>query len=280
PDNDHRMLAGLLVALQPRILDGLTIGGGRLQALTWWPELSLSDLWLQPYRGLRENPQGRSGDNQLIGLFFRWATAPGGLEAYGEWARDDHWGKWIGLLRNLDASQAWTLGLQKVIRRSDNALRLNAEVTHLSDALPVLFAGRTVIAFYTHSAVLQGHTHRGQLLGAPIGTGGESLFLGGDYFWTGGRTRLSIERARYEDDFYHMAFAGRYGSHARDTELSIRAGHLVLLGALSVDAEIGWSLRYNRAFLGLDNLNAGEAYRRDDNWAMRIGARWTPSSVR
>ncbi|MGH7446140.1 MAG: hypothetical protein ACRELT_01175, partial [Longimicrobiales bacterium] len=26
PDNDHRMLAGLLVALQPRILDGLTIG--------------------------------------------------------------------------------------------------------------------------------------------------------------------------------------------------------------------------------------------------------------
>ncbi|HEX2166200.1 MAG TPA: hypothetical protein VHG09_03080, partial [Longimicrobiales bacterium] len=63
PDNDRRMLAGLLVALQPRVLDGLTIGGGRLQAMTWWPELSTIDLALKPYRGIGENPRGRGGDN-------------------------------------------------------------------------------------------------------------------------------------------------------------------------------------------------------------------------
>lgn len=277
PDNDERMLAGLLVALEPRILDGLSVGGGSLQALTWWPELSLGDVFLRPYRGLGQNPQGRGGDNQLISLFFRWETAAAGLEVYGEWAREDHWGRWVELLRNLDASQAWTLGLQKLLQYDDNAVSISAEVTHLADALPSLWQGRPgIIPFYSNTAVLQGHTHRGQLLGAPIGTGAEALFLGVDWFSPAGRTSLSVERARYEDDAYLWLFAATYGAHARDTEVSVRAGHLMGAGPLSLDAELGWSLRYNRSFLGLDTLSAGQPYRRDGNWSVRLGARWTP----
>ena len=277
PENDERVLAGLLLALQPRLLDGLTVGGGRLQSLTWWPELTLSDALLRPYRGLSQNPRGRGGDNQLITMFFHWATAPAGLEAYGEWAREDHWGTWDQLLRNLDSSQAWSLGVQKLIRRGDQALRLSAEVTHLADALPSRFSARLgPIAFYTHTPVTQGHTHRGQLLGAPIGTGAESLFLGGDYFWHAGRTSLSLERARYEDDLYSIRYAPEFRAHARDVELSVRAGHLAAFGALSFDAEVGWSMRYNRSFLGLDTIQPGDEYRRDDNWSLRTRVRWTP----
>jgi hypothetical protein len=279
PDNNHRLLAGLLVALQPAPLDGLTVGAGRMQAITWWPELSFGDLVLGPYRGVAENPGGRTGDNQLITAFFRWATAPAGIEAYGEWAREDHWDGWTGLLRNLDASHAWTLGLQKVTRRGDDALRLSAEVTHLSDALPIRFAARSgAVRFYTHSSVVQGHTHRGQLLGAPIGTGAEALFFGADYFWHGGRTGLSIERVRYDDDVYNEQFASYFGAGARDTEVSLRAGHLAGFGAFSLDATAGWSLRYNRNLLGLSEIRqtgSGE-YRRDHNWSLRLGARWTP----
>ncbi|HSJ32639.1 MAG TPA: capsule assembly Wzi family protein [Longimicrobiales bacterium] len=277
PDNDHRMLAGLLLALQPRVFEGLTVGAGRLQALTWWPELSLADVVIGPYRDVSSNPQDRRGDNQLITAFFRFATAPDGLEAYGEWAREDHWDGWSGLLRNLDASQAWTLGLQKVVRLDANALRLNAEVSHLSDALPIRFAQRDGgVGFYTNTAVRQGHTHRGQLLGAPIGTGAESLFVGADYFWDAGRSSLSVERARYNDDVYNVQFAPYFGSHARDTELTFRAGHLATLGPLSVDAMAGWSLRYNRDLLGLSEIRqaGGGVYRRDRNWSLRLGVRW------
>ena len=277
PDNDERLLAGLLVALQPRILEGLTLGGGRMQAMTWWPELSTLDLALRPYRGVGDNPRGRGGDNQLLGFFFRWKSAAAGLEAYGEWARDDHWGTWTQLLRNLDSSQAWSLGLQKIIRRGDDALRLSAEVTHLEDALPVRIAGRTgPIAFYTNTSVRQGHTHRGQLLGAPIGTGGEALFVGGDYFWRGGRTSLSIERARYNQDAYLVTYAPAFRAAAADTELSLKVGHLATLGAMALDAELGWSLRYNREFLGLDEMEPGDPYRRDHNLGLRLGIRWTP----
>jgi hypothetical protein len=282
PDNDQRALAGLLMAFHPRVFDGLMLGGGRLQALTWWPELSLSDVLLRPYRGVGDNQAGRTGDNQLITVFFRWAAAPAGLEVYGEWARDDHWEEWIGLLRNLDASQAWTLGLQRLIRRGDNALRLSAEVTHLSDALPIRFATRGVLAFYTNTSVRQGHTHRGQLLGAPVGVGSESLFIGGDYFWRAGRTSVSIERARYDDDAYNRAFSTDFGGGARDTEVSVRAGHLAALGSLAVDATLGWSIRYNRDFLGLDEIVEGteDRFRRDDNLSLRLQVRWTQQGWR
>jgi hypothetical protein len=276
PDNDHRALAGILGVLQPFVLDGLYVGGGRLHHQTWWPETTMEDVLLGPYRRIGENVFGRAGDNQLISLFFRWVTAPQGLEVYGEWAREDHWGTSVELLRNLDASQAFTLGLQKLVRRGDNALRIAAEISHLADALPILFAGRGAIPFYTNTTVTQGHTHQGQLLGAPIGTGGESQYIGVDYFWRGGRTGFSVERTRYEDDAYNTTYAPIFGAHARDSELSLRAGHLRPFGALSVDAEVGWSLRYNRAFLGLDTLGADRRYRRDDNWSVRIGVRWTP----
>jgi hypothetical protein len=277
PDNDHRVLAGLLLAIQPHVLPGLTIGGARTQSFTWWPGLELSEVILRPYRGVRSNPQGQQGgDNQLIGLFFRWNGAPYGLEVYGEWAREDHWGEWTELLRNLDSSQAYTLGLQKLFVRGNDAVRIAAEITHLSDALPVFFASRGVIPFYSNTSVPQGHTHRGQMLGAPIGTGAESQWLGADYLWNRGRTSFSIERARYEDDAYHLLYAPRFGAHARDSELSVRLGHMTTFGTLSIDAELGWSRRYNRGFIGLDTLEVGEPYRRDGNLGIRLGARWTP----
>jgi hypothetical protein len=197
---------------------------------------------------------------------------------YGEWAREDHWWDWVSLLKSLDASHAYTLGLQKVVRRGDNALRIAAEISHLADALPIRI-NRGVLPFYTNTSVIQGHTHRGQLLGAPIGTGAETQQLGADYFWRGGRTGFSVERTRYDDDAYNAFFAPIYGAHARDSEMSLRLGHMTTFDALSVDAELGWSLRYNRSFLGLDNLEDTRRYRRTDNWSVRLGARWIPRLI-
>jgi hypothetical protein len=272
-DNDHRAIAGLLVSLQPRGAPGLSIGAARTQSFTWWPSLPLSEVLLRPYRGVRDNPSSElSGDNQLITLFFRWAAAADGLEVYGEWTREDHWGRAEELLRNLDASQAWTLGFQKLIPRGDNALRVAAEISHLSDALPVRYAGRGALPFYANVSVPQGHTHRGQYLGAGIGTGAESQWAGLDYFWKRGRTSLGIERARYEDDAYNVLFAPEHGSHRRDTELSLRAGHMTELGAVLIDVELGWSVRFNRHFLDIDDATS----RRDHNTGLRLGARWLP----
>jgi hypothetical protein len=279
PENDHPLLAGLLAVLQPYVFEGLSIGGGRLYSRTWWPGTSVGDLLLDPYRDVRGNVLGPYGDNQLLSFFFRWATAPQGIEVYGEWAREDHWTDWVGLLKSLDASQGYTLGFQKIVRRGDNALRIAAELSHLADARPIRMVERGVLPFYTNTSVIQGHTHRGQLLGAPIGTGAEAQQLAIDYFWRCGRTGFSVERTRYEEDAYNVFYAPVYGAEARDAELSLRAGHVTTFHALSVDAELGWSRRYNRGFLGLDNLADVRRYSRTNNWSVRLGARWTPHLV-
>ena len=272
------MLAGLLIAFQPHVFDGLVIGFGRMESFTWWPDLSLSEVLLRPYKGLSENPQGRElGDNQLISAFFRWSDAPWGMDVYGEWAREDHWGDLAGLFRNPDSSQGFTIGLQKLISMGDNLLRIATEVTHLADALPGLYAGRPGhIKFYTNSSVPQGHTHLGQYLGAPIGTGAESQWLGVDLFWNAGRTSLSVERARYESEAYMEQYAPVLGATGRDAEVSIRGGHLAAAGPFAAHVEIGWSLRRNRMLLGLDDFAAGGLQRRDNNWQLRAVMRWTP----
>src|SRR5690606_21075039 len=126
-------------------------------------------ILIAPFAGLDPDSAGLPRDLRLLGLFMRWAAAPAGFEVYGEWARQDSWRQWVRLLNPVDAAQAYTLGAQQTVRRGDVAVRLSAEISHLSDALAHRDVGRGMNTYYVSTAVTQGHTHRGQLLGAPIG---------------------------------------------------------------------------------------------------------------
>src|SRR5690606_33713530 len=172
---------------------------------------------------------GLPQDLRMLGLFMRWASAPDGFEVYGEWARQDAWEQWFRLATPLDAPQAFSLGLQKVFRRRSNAVRLSAEISHLSDPLADRNAGRGIHTYYVSPHVTQGHTHRGQLLGAPIGPGSEAQFIGADVFWSRGRSSFSIERVRYDEDAFYAVWGQNQAPHGLDTELSFRGGHLLAL---------------------------------------------------
>lgn len=277
PANDRRALAGTAVTLRPRGLDGLYLGAAQLHMQSWTERTSVSDLLVGPYGGLGPDSSGLPRELRLLAVFMRWAAAPGGFEVYGEWARQDAWQQWFRLLNRIDAPQAYSIGLQKVVRRGSNAVRLSAEVSHLSDALAHTSVGRGIHTYYVSPHVPQGHTHRGQLLGAPIGPGSEAQFIGADLFWSRGRTSFSIERVRYDDDAYYAVWGQNHGPHGHDTELSFRAGHLLGLPRFSVEAELGYSFRYSRSLLGLHHVNSPDfPYRRDTNYQLRLSARWQP----
>jgi hypothetical protein len=279
PDNDRRALAGIMATLRPRGLEGLYLGAGHLHQQTWAPGTSVGDLLLGPYTGLDPDSGGLTRDMRLFSLFMRWASAPGGLEVYGEWARQDSWQQWVKLLNPIDAAQAYTLGLQKVARRGETAIRFSAEVSHLSDALAHPDLGRGLHTYYVSPQVPQGHTHRGQLLGAPIGPGSESQFIGADVFWRHGRSSLSIERVRYDDDAYYAIWAQVHGPNGHDTEMSFRAAHLIAWPMFSFEAEVGYSFRYSRSMLNLHHANYRDyPYRRDDQVALRFSGRMNPPS--
>ncbi|HSK20599.1 MAG TPA: hypothetical protein VK912_15705 [Longimicrobiales bacterium] len=277
PDNDRRALAGAAATLRPAGLEGLYLGAGHLHMQTWAPGTSAGDLLLGPYAGIDADSAGLPRDLRLFTLFMRWASAPAGLEVYGEWARQDSWKHWVRLLNPVEAAQAYTIGLQKVVRRGATAIRVSAELSHLSDALTHPDFGRGLNTYYVSPHVTQGHTHRGQLLGAPIGPGSESQFIGTDVFWRHGRTSVSVERVRYDDDAYYAVWAQNHGPHGHDTEMSFRAAHLLALPRFSIDAEIGYSFRYSRSLLGLYHFNyADYPYRRDENIALRLTGRVNP----
>jgi hypothetical protein len=243
-----------------------------------WPDgAAASDLLIGPWLGLDADSSGLPRDLRLYEVFFRWASAPGGFEVYGEWARQDTWQQWFRLLNRAEAPQAYTLGAQKVVRTGSGAVRLTAEVSHLSDPLAQPSVGRGIHTIYVSPHVPQGHTHRGQLLGAPIGPGSESQFIGADVFWNLGRSSLSIERVRYDDDAFYAVWAQNQAPHGHDTELSFRAGHLLGRSAFSLSAEVGYSFRYSRSLLGLHHVNSpGFPYRRDTNYQLRLAGRWLP----
>jgi hypothetical protein len=277
PDNDRRALNGALVTLRPRRLDGLYIGAGYLHMQTWRDGTSARDLILGPWSGIDHDSIGYPRDLRLLSLFMRWAGAPGGMEVYGEWARQDRLRDWFRLLNPVEQSNAYSIGLQKIVRRGETAVRVQAEVSHLADALPNSDFGRGISTFYVSPYVIQGHTHRGQLLGAPIGPGSESQFLGVDVFWRAGRTGLSVERVRYDDDAYYSLWYPIHGPHGHDTEMSFRAAHMISLATLSLDAELGYSFRYSRSFLGLLHGNYPDfPYRRETNLGIRLTGSWRP----
>lgn len=280
PSNDHRAMTGMTATITPRGLDGLHLGISYLHTQKWSDDTGFGELISAPFRGVRRDSAGLPRDLRLFALSARWVAAPGGFEVYGEWARQDSWDQWFRLVNEVQSPQAYSIGLQKLVRRGDTGIRFTAEISHLADAVAHRDLGRGLTTYYVSTHVTQGHTHRGQLLGAPIGPGSEAQFIGADVFWRHGRSSLSIERARYDDDAYYTVWGDVHGPHGHDTEMSFRAGHLWAAPGFSIDAEVGYSFRYNRALLGLHHGNSPDfPYRRDSNIGVRVGARWVPPQV-
>jgi hypothetical protein len=276
PDNDKRLFAGLVVAFSPGNA-GLTLGFARAY-VRYLQGLDLADQIFGPYTGVRDNPRQREeGDNQLLSAFFAWVLPESQFEVYGEYARDDHWEDARDLLLEPDHSRAYTVGLEKVFSRQNSAdkLRIVAEATNLGMS-PTWQSRRGAVNFYTHSQIRQGYTHRGQLLGAPIGTGSDAQYVAVDYFGGDRLAGLYVERTRYDNDAYyrHFAYPFAFGGHDAEFTVGLRGGGVVR--SVQVVGEVAHSSRHNRDFV---SLRSGQRSF-DRNLSITLGAAWVPAAGR
>jgi Capsule assembly protein Wzi len=189
-----RFASGVVATFQPRGFDGLEIGGSRfIQSI--WPVSGIPSSYLRkPLQAfLKINQPGidqqlAGTDNQVASLFARWAFRESGLEVYGEYGREDNSYDLRDFAQEPDHQRAYSVGFAKVFgKRSSqfSALRVEAMNFQLP---PLATTGRGEGSIYIHSPLRQGHTNRGQLLGADIGVAAAAAStVRWDHYSGGGR---------------------------------------------------------------------------------------------
>jgi hypothetical protein len=183
-------------------------------------------------------------DNQVAALWFRWAPPGYRLEVYGEGGRDDFPNSLAGLVREPERLQGWVLGLRRAFPVGSRDVRFsvegfrNHEVPRVGD----------VLSWYTHVSGTD-WTQGGQLLGAAAGPGGDALRLAVDVVDPGWTTGGYVERlARNEDVYVNQIAQTRPSAH--DVALTAGLRHLRNLGPVELGADLAFTYRWDRDFLG------------------------------
>ena len=254
-----RFITGVTAVWSPRWVTGLHVGANLVRYGYVTQEGSLLGLSANDLFGV-----GGDESDHLGSIFFKWALTPSGFEVYAEWARNDRWSGINDLLLQPEHSQGYTLGLQKAFDRGqERLLSFSAELTHLeSEATSRLRDNPT---FYAHSVVLEGYTHKGQLLGAVVGPGGIQQHLGLTWYHPAGSEAIWLRRRVRDNDAYYY-WAERttsdrcvYCSH--DVTFELGGEVLRLLGEREISVGIDVARQRNRWIEGPDVWNVGAALR-------------------
>lgn len=253
PANDTRSASALLVTFRPNADTGLTLGVSRLvMAPARSPfavPLHALDVLLrwEPVRAYESGPTPddppKQGSDQLLSLFARWVLPASGVEAYAEWARMELPRSIREFLDVPQSTQGYTLGMQWAApRRRTSYLRLMGEITYLEQTQVI--AGRRPPDFYTGVAAVQGFTQRGQLLGAPIGPGSSTQFLGGDYMAAGWQVGAFVGRTRTENDALYRALGTRPERHDVTVFSGVRGAVRLPKSDLAAELTVGRRMNY------------------------------------
>lgn len=179
---------------------GLELGVARVVHNTW-PDSGvglldvLRPLVQGPFKRQRARAVGKSGDepdNQLASAFARWAVPGSGFEVYGEFGREDNSFDVRDLLLEPDHISTYMLGFQRAWAGRATIAVLRAEL--LDSRLTSLDAVRPQSPPYLHQDVSQGHTQRGQVLGAVGVVGGGASTLAIDLYSSAGRRTIAWNR--------------------------------------------------------------------------------------
>jgi hypothetical protein len=179
----RRFATGLILAVTPRGLDNLELGAARFFHAPW-PDEGLPGRYIgRPFEGLikknlpdvdhpiPQDQRSQDGENQLASVFARLVFPGTGFEAYAEFGREDHPWDIRYILLSPDEQSALTLGFRKTWRRgvdSTSLVTLRGESIDFRQTLIDFKRGGRAIYVHANGSN-QGHTQRGQLLGADVG---------------------------------------------------------------------------------------------------------------
>jgi hypothetical protein len=172
-----RFMSGAVGIFQPRGITGLEVGLARFFHSVLDSSGPTRRQMLRPFEGflkagVKKDPQfsDEIGDNQIASVFFRWVLPRGAAEFYAEYGKEDHNYDFRDVVQELDHGRAYMMGFRKAFSVTDSAFSaIRAEM--IDFRLPHIARHRNEGSNYMHHLLRQGHTERGQLLGADVGVG-------------------------------------------------------------------------------------------------------------
>jgi hypothetical protein len=201
--NDHNLITGFTIAYGfPSLLKGLSLGLNRIM-LSKWDVMNYTSLFtlLWPFM---ESSAGRDENDQRASVTIDYLLPIAGLNIYLEWARNDFSSNIDSILRYPFHSEGYTLGTKKTLFITDMFTgEILVEITKLECSQDYqLFFGFST--FYAHHIITQGHTNGGQWLGAGIGTGGNSQYLGFKLYFPQGYGQVFVQRRNPDLDYTYF----------------------------------------------------------------------------
>jgi hypothetical protein len=195
-ENDHNLLTGFTLSYSfPSFLKGFTIGLNRIM-LSKWNDFDYTGFFMLLWPFMGSSNTGYDRRDQRLTFSFSYLIPKAGLELYFEWGRNDFPSNKNLVVREPFDSEAYTFGVVKnLLFNTSLQGKILLEATHL-DSYRL-----TPQSFYVHHVILQGHTNRGQWLGAGLGTGGNSQYLGFTLFFKRGSSELFFQRQAINEDY-------------------------------------------------------------------------------
>lgn len=231
----RRMVTAVVGMIEPAFMPTLELGAARFIHRHWPTGGATAGDFLRPlyesFSASRDANFDRGGlaENQLASLFARYRPPRAGVAVYGEFARNDFWLDTRDIVVQPDQNSAYTVGAERAWRRGETLWSalvelVNARRTHLSRV-------RTQATMYAHSQIVEGHTHRGQVLGSAAVQGGSGMALRLNRY--GATSTLTVAYDRIDQIAFQQAGTeadAREVMHAVQVE-RIGIGPLMDLGA-------------------------------------------------
>jgi len=228
-NNDWRIFSGYVLSWQPKWIPGLFFGTAR-SAITYHNNFKPVDVL-----ALHDKTKYNVGS-----VFFRYLLKESHAEFYGEYGNTNG--------RN---QRGYVFGVLKVTQanRHHYHFEFNAEITQL-DATRFNQINNAE-SWYTSSAVTQGYTQLGKVLGAGIGPGSNSQQM--DISLVKGKIKwgISLERLVHNNDFYYNAYypITYWKDHWVDLSALYHASfpvnnHLYIHAAMGVTRSLNYEWRF------------------------------------
>lgn len=273
----RRFATGFIVVGEPRGIPGLEVGGARFFHVIWPSSGIPRSYFTQIFEGfLKKNiapdrlrdprfPEGTDqtgiSSNEIVSVFGRWVLPHSGFELHAEYGREDHSYDLRDLTQEPDHSRAYSLGARKVFSLKPGSMTAG-RFELMNFQLPQLARYRGDGEFYVHGLIRQGHTNKGQLLGADVGVGtGAGSVMAVDHYTKTGSWTASWQRI-VNREYGQYVDMGVIPPRSIDVTHALGYQQTRFMGAFDVNWGFTLVRDFNRNFKAdVTNINALAGFR-------------------